>query len=558
MTEDMVQVSFDNGETIGLKKGTTFKEVVKHSGIDFVFRPVAVKSHNRLYALSDKIENDVSVTFVDASVEEGRRVYRSSLTMMMLKAFYKLFPNGTLTVNHSVMGGVWCTPEIGETFKTSHLHLLEEEMARLVEQKIPFVTQAMDATDVIEIFKNRNRPDLIALLEDADPGAQIDVSDCGDYKDCMFMKLVPHTGYLGVFSFFYYPPGFILRFPKSLNPNELASHFMERQIFKVYTEFKKWVHLLDAGDVASLNDVIRRGEINDIIRISEAFHEKKIAAIADAIYLQKENLRVILIAGPSSSGKTTFAHRLSVQLRVNGMKPVSISVDDYFLNREFTPRDEKGDYNFEVIEALDLELFNEHLAELLAGKEVTIPIFDFTQGRRMENGKKLKITTNQPIIIEGIHALNDKLTESVARENKFKIYLSPLTQMRLDNHNRIHTTDTRILRRLVRDNLYRGRDAVGTLERWDSVRRGERGYIFPFQEEADLMFNSFLIYEIAVLKNFLIEPLQAIKDDRPEFSEAQRLLQMLQFFLKVGTDEIPPNSILREFIGATCFIKTEV
>ncbi len=558
MADTMIQVCLDDGKIINTKKGSSYKEIELQSGLEFHFPPVAVRAGNELLSLVDRAEADCSVSFVDAACEEGRRVYRASLTMLMFKAFYALFPEGKITLDHSVTGGVWCTPEIGETFKTHHMQLMKDEMNSLIEEKIPFIPQIVDKQSAIEIFRKFNRQDAVKLLSDADEDSLIELYDCGGYKDCLFSKSVPDTGYLGVFDLVYYPPGFILRFPRTLKPTELSKYVMERQIFKIYSEFKKWVKLLNVVDVASLNEVIRSGEINDLIRVSEAFHEKKIAAIADAITLQKENLRIILIAGPSSSGKTTFAHRLAVQLRVNGMRPVAISVDDYFLNREHTPRDEKGDYNFEVIDALDLDLFNEHLTSLLSGGEVTIPTFDFTRGMRSEYGKKLKISADQPIIIEGIHGLNDRLTESVARENKFKIYISPLTQMRIDNHNRIHTTDTRILRRIVRDKLYRGRDALGTLERWDSVRRGEREYIFPFQEEADVMFNSFLIYEISVLKNFLIEPLTSITKEHPEYSEAQRLLQLLQFFLKIGTDEIPPNSIMREFIGATFFINTEI
>lgn len=551
----MIKVTLDNGKIILVEPENSFLEIQKDSGLEFRFPVIAAKVNNELRSLFEYPDSDCKISFLEANCEEGRRVYRTSLAMLMFKAFNKLFPKGKVTVDHSVMGGVWCTPEIGETFKTSHMKKLKEAMQRLVARKLPFETSVIDVESAKRFFKNFNRQDTLRLLNNIPKETSIEICKCGGYKDCIFTKPVPDSSYLSVFDLVYHPPGFILRYPKALNPLELSKHEMERQIFKIYSEYKKWVKLLNVPDVSSLNEVVASGETNDLIRISEAFHEKKIAAIADTITAQKENLRIILVAGPSSSGKTTFAHRLGIQLRVNGMKPVAISVDNYFLNRELTPRDENGDYNFEVIDALDLDLFNEHLTALLSGKEITVPIFDFTRGCRDDHGIKMKVNAEQPIIIEGIHGLNDRLTESVARENKFKIYISPLTQMRLDCHSRIHTTDTRILRRMVRDNLYRGRDALGTLERWDSVRKGERSYIFPYQEEADIMFNSSLTYEISVLKNFLIEPLLAISKDRPEYSEARRLLDLLQFFQPIGTDEIPPNSILREFIGATLFAR---
>ena len=551
----MIKVTLDNGKEISVELGKSFLDIQKESGIDFRFPIIGAKVNNEQKSLFEKPDSDCNVSFIDATCEEGRRIYRTSLAMLMFKAFNKLFPKGKVAVDHSVMGGVWCTPEIGETFRTSHVQKLKEAMQRLVSRKIPFETTIIDVDSAKRFFKNFNRQDTLRLLSNLPKDAPVEISNCGGYKDCIFTKPVPDSSYLGVFDLVYYPPGFILRFPRAMNPLELSKYEMERQIFKIYSEYKKWVKLLNVTDVSSLNEIVRAGETNDLIRISEAFHEKKIAAIADTITSQKENLRIILVAGPSSSGKTTFAHRLAIQLRVNGMKPVAISVDNYFLNRELTPRDENGDYNFEVIDALDLDLFNEHLTALLSGKEITVPIFDFTKGHRSEEGITMKVNADQPIIIEGIHGLNDRLTESVARENKFKIYISPLTQMRLDCHSRIHTTDTRILRRMVRDNLYRGRNALGTLERWDSVRKGERSYIFPYQEEADIMFNSSLIYEISVLKNFLLEPLNAITNEYPEYSEARRLLDLIQFFDPIGTDEIPPNSILREFIGATIFAK---
>ncbi len=553
MSGTNITITLTNGWKLSLPDGITFGELerVGKDKMDCKYPAMAARENNELRSLNEKVHDGSMVSFIDGRCEEGRRVYRYSMIMMLLKAFYKLFPSGSLTVDHSVTGGVWCTPDIGEPFKISHMNALKEEMTRISNQKIPFESSYMAVEDVIKIFKEQNRTDAVRLLQYCDKKQIMELYDCGGYVDYLMTKSVPHTGYLNLFDLVYYPPGFILRYPRTTNPLVLSEFTMERQIFKTYSDFKKLGRFIQVSDVASLNESILAGDTADIVRVSEAIQEKKLAAIADLIYQDRENLRVILVAGPSSSGKTTFADRLGIQLRINGMKPIAVSVDDYFLDRDLTPRDENGEYNFEVLEALDLKLFNEHLDMLLDGKEVELPKFDFTIGKRVLSGKKIRLLPNQPIIVEGIHGLNDRLTESVARVNKFKIYISPLTSLKLDNHNRIHTTDTRILRRMVRDNLYRGRDVLETLKKWDSVRRGERAYIFPFQEEADVMFNSFLIYEISVLKNFVVEPLKGISSDVPEYSEAQRLLRLLEFFLPMSSDEIPPNSIMREFIGSS-------
>ena len=551
MDSKSITIGISNGWKLSLPEGITFAEIEKSSGMEFKFPPLAARENNQLRTLSEEAHDGCNVSFIDGRCEEGRRIYRYSMVFMMLKAFYKLFPNGSITVDHSVTGGVWCTPNIGETFRSSHMNDLKKEMIAISEQNIPFKSSNVKVSDAIEIFKKQgNHSDTLRLFECFDNTDEtIELYDCGGYVDYMLTRSVPHTGYLKVFDLLYYPPGFILRFPRPKNPLVLSEFTMERQIFKKYSEFKQLGKAIQVSDVADLNASVVANETQDIVRVSEAIQEKKLAEIADMIYKQKDNIKVILIAGPSSSGKTTFAGRLGIQLRINGMKPVAISVDDYFVDREHTPKDENGEYDFEVLEALDLNLFNEHLEKLLAGEEIELPRFDFALGRSFPSGKKLKLQPNQPIVIEGLHGLNDRLTESVARENKFKIYISPLTSLNLDNHNRIHTTDTRIIRRIVRDKLYRGRDALGTLKKWDSVRRGERAYIFPFQEEADVMFNSFLVYEISVLRNFVEEPLKNISSEHPEYSEAQRLLKLLQFFRPIGTEDIPQNSIIREFIG---------
>ena len=556
MATESVKVTLPCGKELEVPYGTTLQNFLSLSGQSFRYPPLGAIVNGKVKGLSEELHEDCNVQYFDGTSEEGKRIYRKSLCMIMIRAFHELFPGEEIQLLHSLTGGYFCRPLNKRPFTKEDMKALKNRMDEIVQADEPFERRILAREEILPHYEALNQIDKTKLFRFF-KNSEIEIYSCGETEDCLFDKMVPRTGYLCAFDLKYYPPGFILRFPRKSNPVALSHYIDEKKLFRVFYEYKKWATLLGVADVSSLNEVITSGEINDLIRVAEALHEKRIAAIADLIARQKEHLRLILIAGPSGSGKTTFAHRLSVQLRVNGIKPVAISLDNYFLNRDKSPRDAKGDYNFEVLEALDLELFNSNLNTLLDGEEVTIPRFDFTQGKRMEEGYRLKIKKDQPIIVEGIHCLNEKLTEYISRENKFKIYVSALTQLNLDNHNRIGTTDTRVLRRMVRDRQFRGRDALGTLKRWNSVRNGEREYIFPFQEEADVMFNSALIYELAVLKNFVEDSLAEIQESEPEYEEARRLLDILQFFLKVGTDEIPPNSIMREFIGATCFIKAD-
>jgi uridine kinase len=556
MSEEMITVKLQEKE-LRFPKGISVLQCIEDSGIKTSYPVYGAKVNNEMYGLSEALEEDAVMVLVDGTSEEGRKIYRRSLCLVMIRAFKELFPEGKVMVFHSLSGGYYCRPALWRLFTKKDMKALRARMEEIISRDEPLLRQILTRDEALNLFEQEGQLDKVKLIQYSDDPT-LEVYRTGSLTDSLFGKIVPRTGYLKVFELLYYPPGFILRFPRSNNPLQLSAYSEQNKLFKVYYEYKNWVTLMGVSDVSSLNEVISSGETNDLIRVAEALHEKKIAAIADLIANNKEQLRLVLIAGPSSSGKTTFAQRLAVQLRVNGIKPVAISLDNYFLDRDHTPRDEKGDYNFEILEALDLELFNETLHKLLAGEEVKIPRFDFAAGTRVGEGSRLKIRRDQPVIVEGIHCLNEKLTEYIARDLKFKIYVSALTQLNLDDHNRISTTDTRVLRRIVRDRQFRGRDALGTLKRWDSVRRGEREHIFPFQEEADVMFNSALVYELSVLKNFVEEPLLAIDRSEPEYSEAQRLLFTLKFFSKIGTDEIPPNSILREFIGATCFIRAEV
>jgi uridine kinase len=492
------------------------------------------------------------VDFIDLTHDDGMRIYRRSLNFILIKAVNDLFPERKVIICHSISKGLYCEIE-GETELTlEEVEMIEKRMRELVEQKIPFVKKIMSLTDAKEMFKNIDRMDRYNAVEHRNK-PYVTIYDCDGFEDYFYGYMVPDTSYLKYFKLKYYHSGLIMLYPQNINPEEIPPFKEQKKLFSIFKEYKNWLRILGAANVGSLNDIVKKGCINEIIRISEALHEKKIAQIADMIAFNKDKKKVILIAGPSSSGKTTFAHRLSIQLRVNGLRPVTVSLDDYFVDRENTPKDEDGEYDFEALEAIDLKLFNKHLAQLIEGEEVDVPIFNFPKGCREKYTRKLKIDDDQLLIIEGIHGLNDKLTASIPKSKKFKIYISALTSMNIDDHNRIPTTDTRFIRRIVRDHQFRGCSAVNTINRWPSVRRGEEKNIFPFQEESDVMFNSSLIFELGVLK-VLAEPLlMEIDQSQPEYSEAKRLIEFLGNFLPIDSKEIPTNSIIREFIGGSCF-----
>jgi uridine kinase len=368
--------------------------------------------------------------------------------------------------------------------------------------------------------------------------------------------MVPSTGYLKLFDLKFNEPGLVLRFPEKSTPNQLPEYKEQKKLFNIFREFENWGKILELENISHLNDAIKGGRISEVMAVAEGLHEKKIAQIADMISASN-NKKLVLIAGPSSSGKTTFAQRLSVQLRVNGLKPVPISLDDFFKNREDTPKDEFGEYDFETIDSIDIVTFNDVIKRLIEGEEVEMPSFNFHTGDREWKGKKLRITEEQVLVVEGIHGLNERLTQYIPKEQKFKIYISALTHLSIDDHNRIPTSDLRLIRRIVRDFQFRSADALSTIKRWDSVRRGEDTYIYPFQEEADIMFNSSLVYELAVLNQIALPQLEKIDNSVPEYIEAKRLSKFLQYFLNADIDEIPSNSILREFVGKSCFFEKE-
>lgn len=556
MHQQMLTVTYDDKEH-QFPRGTKFKEIQEKLRVKSKYPIIALRANNIIKELNDELEENCSLKFIDLANSDGMRLYQRGLCFVLVRAAKEVYPDSKVRIRHSLGKGLYCEIENTRPILKDDIKRIEANMRFIIEKDEPFVKEKMSKTDAIALFEKEGMPEKARLLKNLNREFWF-IYYCGWLFDYFYGYMPPSTGVLKNFELMYYPPGVVLRFPEPSNPDVLPDFVDSPKLTHVFHEYKQWGELLGVPDVGALNEIISSGEINDLIRVAEALHEKKIAQIADLITENIKRLRIVLIAGPSSSGKTTFAQRLAVQLRVNGLKPVAISLDDYFVDREHTPLDEDGKPDFENIDALDLNLFNDNMHRLIFGEEVELPRFDFTTGTRKENGKKLKITPEHLLVVEGIHGLNERLTESIARSNKYKIYVSALTQINLDEHNRIPTTDSRLIRRIVRDYQFRAHNALATIRQWPMVRRGEEKNIFPFQEEADVMFNSALIYELAVLRDFAVPQLLQIDQSLPEFAEARRLLAFLDCFLPVGTDEIPTNSILREFIGATCFFKADV
>ncbi len=549
----IIKVALTNGRAVELPRGIKAREAVACDTVARRSPVVAVKINNALKSLSSTLEDDCTLDFVDVGTEDGIRVYARSLILVLARAAREILPGSYVTVEHSLGNGLYGEIQLHRPLKESDIAAIERRMQEIVAADEPIVSRKVKKEEAVQFFTETGQLDKIRLLKYRQ-SATVHLHTCGWFHDYSYGPMVPGTGYLKAFRLRFYLPGFILELPRRDNPNVIPEYVEQGKLANVYFEAEKWGKILGVNDVVALNDLVAEGKTGDLIRVAEAFHEKKIAEIADLITNNIDRIRIVLIAGPSSSGKTTFAQRLSIQLRVNGIHPVAIGLDDYFVDRELTPLDENGEPDFDSIDAVDRALFNEHLTKLIQGEEVELPTFNFKAGKREFNGRKLKLGPSDLIVVEGIHGLNDKLTSAIPQGRKFKIYVSALTQLNLDNYNRIPTTDLRIIRRIVRDYQFRGHSALDTIKMWPSVRRGEERNIFPFQESADVMFNSALVYELAVLKK-LAEPLLAeITQDSPEHSEARRLRKFLSYFLPIEADEIPANSIIREFIGDSCFL----
>lgn len=543
-----------NGEKKEYPKGTLYSQIAKEYQSQMKYDILLVEAGNKLLELNRMVEKDCTLNFITAKDTPGIKAYERSLVLMMLRAVFKVAGHENIDnvwVRFSVIRGVYIEIEGKVEITEEFLQKVKFEMNTMVEQDLPIRKEVVSTADAMQIFANHRMPNKEKLLSYR-RSSSVNIYRLGDFEDYLYGYMVPSTKYLKYFDLCVYEEGFVLRFPKKENPKSIPAFVPQPKLFKTLKETISWREMLGVNTVGDLNDVISHGKINELILVQEALQEKKLADIAVEVK-NKKTCKFIMIAGPSSSGKTTTSHRLSIQLRAHGMVPHPISVDNYFVNREFTPRDENGEYDYECLECLDLDLFNHDMNALLEGEKVELPTFNFKEGKKEYRGDSLQLGENDILVIEGIHALNDKMSLSLPRESKYKIYLSALTQLCIDEHNRIPTTDGRLIRRLVRDARTRGTDARSTIARWPSVRKGEELNIFPYQEEADVVFNSASIYEFAVLKIFAEPLLYGIPSDCPEYMEAKRLLKFFDYFLGIDTNQIPMNSIVREFIGGSCF-----
>lgn len=542
------------GELKQYNEGTSYTEIAKDFQDQYDSPIVLVSKNGKLTELFKKVTSDCRIEFLTTKTSPGIEAYRRSATLIMLKAFYDVVGNkniNKISVQYSLSKGYYCTLNSKVKLNQELLDKVKIRMNEIVAENAQINKRTIGTTSAIDLFNRHRMYDKEKLFKYR-RASKVNIYSLKGFEDYFYGYMVPNTGYVKYFDLFLYDEGFVLQLPTKENPNVVPEFKPQKKLFNVLKESEKWSETLKIDTVGALNEQISQGNIKDIILVAEALQEKKIAEIATMIAESKDK-KFIMIAGPSSSGKTSFSHRLSIQLKANGLNPHPIGVDDYFVNRDITPRDENGNYNFEVLEALDVEQFNKDMLELLDGKTVKMPTYNFITGKREYKGNTLTLGKDDILVIEGIHGLNDKLSYALPKNSKFKIYISALTQLNIDEHNRIPTTDGRLIRRMVRDARTRGISAEETIARWQSVRNGEESYIFPFQEEADVMFNSALIYELSVLKQFAEPLLFGIPSTSPEYVEAKRLLKFLDYFLGVNTEDIPNNSLVREFVGGSCF-----
>jgi len=550
--KDYVNVTVMNDEAIKLPIGTTLLDLSFKYG-DRLEHPILLaKVNNQLQDLRKSILEDSTIEFLDITSSSGFRTYQKSIVFLMIYAAKEIIGKKTrVIVEHSIDKNFYCEiPEEGVEITKELLEKITGKMQALVEKDLPIEKVSVPMEEARSIAKKFGLKDKEKILKYRRT-TNVSFHKLDWFYNYFYDQLLPSTGGLKVFKLKLEGKGFIIQFPNPDNPEELKEIKPLKKISKVFLESSQWAKILKVDTVGALNDEISKIGLNNIIRVTEALHEKKIANIADMIHEQNKN--IVLVAGPSSSGKTTFAQRLGIQLRVNGLRPHIISLDNYYLEREFIPKDEFGEPDFESLEALDVASINKDLEMLVAGKAVDIPNFDFKIGKRIYKGLPFKMNDNDVLVIEGIHGLNDKIGEGISVNNKFKIFISALTQLNLDDHNRIATRDTRMIRRIVRDSTFRGVDALTNIAMWPSVMRGEALHIFPHQEKADAMFNSALVYEMSVLKQYAEPLLFKIDKSMPQYTEAKRLLRLLDSFLGVTSESVPHNSILREFIGGSCF-----
>ena len=545
----------NNNSTREFPEGSSLLDIYNGFNLAMPYGPVSAKVNNKVESLDFRVYYNKDIEFLDITSSSGMRTYVRSLFFILVKAVEELYPQGSISLEHPISKGYFCKLHIDRTIGLDDVQRIKQKMQEIIAADIPYTRTESHTEEVVRLFEKRGMMDKARLL---DTYGQLYsyYYQLGDTVDCYYSSLVPSTGYIRLFDIVKYYDGLLLRIPSRENPTKLEEVVKQEKMLEVFQEYHRWNQILGISTVGDLNVACNHGHATDLINVSEALQEKKIAQIADEITHRNQDgkrVKLVLISGPSSSGKTTFSKRLSIQLMTNGLKPYPISLDDYFVNRNDTPLDENGKHDFESLYAVDLPFFEEQLTTLLNGGEVELPRYNFTTGKREMSGKKLRIDEHMILIIEGIHALNPALTPHIPNENKYKVYVSALTTILLDNHNYIPTTDNRLLRRIIRDYKYRNYSAEETIARWPSVRAGEEKWIFPYQENADAMFNSALLFELAVLKDYVEPALRKVPNRCPEYSEAHRLLRFLNYFVPVQDKELPPTSLLREFLGGSSF-----
>jgi len=548
-----IKINFLNSQkTVTCAYGTIASSLAENFGIP-VEQIAAIRENNEIRPMGTSLLVNANVEPVLLNSPEGVSINRRTLSFILAIAARNIFPHDGVYVGHSLGNSYYYTLSSGEKPKDSDVKKLQNEMLKIIEENLPISFKYLSYEEAMQVFKKNNQTDTVLLL-DQRSSPLIKVNECKGYMDIYVQPLLQRTGLLSAFELTPYGDGFLLRFPGIGRGNTIDPFTDEPQIFKVFSDYKKWGKIVGVRVVGELNSKVGDRTISDYIRIAEIHQARKMADIATRIYERHNDLKMVLIAGPSSSGKTTSAKRLEIELMVLGLKPIAISLDDYYRGTANTPKDENGEPDYECLEALDVPFLNEQLQALYRGEEVILPVYDFKTGSRKETGgKKIKMESDNILILEGIHGLNDALTPSISRNTQFKVYISALTQLNLDDHNRIPTSDNRLLRRMVRDSQFRSKDAAGTLQWWPKVQAGERKYIFPFQNSADAAFNSALDYELSVLKYYADPLLRAVKPGMVEYAEAVRLLSFLENFAPIVPQYVPRNSILREFIGGSEF-----
>ena len=542
------------GEEKKYAEGTSYLQIAQEYQPLYENDIILVSVDGKLRELYKTVDRDCALEFVTTAQKPGMQAYQRTAKLIMLKAFFDIIGRERIkkiTVDFSVGKGLFVEAEGDFELTGELLDRVKKKMREYVSQEIPVMKRSVNTDEAVALFESRGMYDKASLFKYR-MASRVNLYSIGGFEDYFYGYMAQNTGYIRYFDLVPFEHGFVLLLPTMAEPRKVPYFVPSRKLFEVLKESSRWGQRLGVPNVGTLNNEIAKGNANDLILIQEALQEKKIGQIAEMIAEQKEK-KFVMIAGPSSSGKTTFSHRLCIQLRALGLKPHAIGVDDYFVNREDSPRDAQGNYNYEILECLDIRQFNQDMTDLLAGKTVNMPHYNFITGMREYKGDKLTLGAEDILVIEGIHCLNDKLSHTLPRDSKFKIYISALTQLNVDEHNRIPTTDGRLIRRMVRDARTRGATAQDTIRRWSSVRRGEEENIFPYQEDADVMFNSALVYELAVLKQYAQPLLFQIPKDCPEYVEAKRLLKFLDYFLGISSENIPHNSIVREFVGGSCF-----